>query len=31
LTSVLLSLETLYSSRQHNTHTLGATEIQFLP
>ncbi|MDG2089375.1 MAG: hypothetical protein P8J68_11620 [Arenicellaceae bacterium] len=31
MTSALLSLQALYSSRQHNTHTLGATAIQFLP
>ncbi|MBT5559273.1 MAG: hypothetical protein HOJ88_05210 [Proteobacteria bacterium] len=29
--SAILSLQALYSSRQHNTHTLGATAIQFLP
>ena len=27
----ILSLEALYSSRQHSTHTLGATVTQFLP
>ena len=31
LISAILSLQALYSSRQHNTHTLGATAIQFLP